>query len=110
MEFFWELWQKIKNKIISSKASTVNNTSFDGFNNNSGKIVVHTGDQINNYRTKASPQLDFDPVYKCYFFKGERVCSVCAPDLISVLKMRSLGSMSHFHCETCGKDFHKKGD
>lgn len=43
MEFFMELlkklWKKLKNQLISNRASTVNNTSFDGFNN-SGKVVV----------------------------------------------------------------------
>lgn len=107
-----KLWKKFKNQIFRSKASTVNDALFDGFNNNSGKIVIQTvnGDLINNHTAKASPQLDFDSVYHCYFLKSERVCSVCAPNIISKLKKRSLGHISHFHCETCGKDYHKKED
>ncbi len=116
MEFFKSLLKtllkKLKNLLFSNRASNVINTSIDGFQNNIGKVFIQagSGNQTNNYTEVVSPQLDFDPAYRCHFFNGERVCSVCAPAIISELKEGSLGHIPHFRCETCGKVYYKKND
>lgn len=115
MEFLIEqlkkLWGKLKNQFFNNRASTVYDTSFNG-SNNSGNITFQngSGNYITYYSGQTTPQFDHDPEYHCYFFKGERVCSACAPDTISKLTKRSLGFMNHFHCDECGKDYHKQYD
>lgn len=105
---FKRLWGKLQNFFWSNKSQTNNQTTMNGFHNNKGTINVHnvSGVQTNNFCTET--KYDLDPAYKCYFYKGERVCAKCFPEKISRLIKGNLGSISHLRCCECGKTYYQE--
>lgn len=92
-----------KNLIPRKSEKSVNNIEISKITNDSGTITI----QNNHFTESAKMPIEFDQVYKCYFYKGDRVCAVCLPK-VSKLKSRSVGGMPFFFCDSCHKGYYKE--